>query len=398
MKKLGVGSLDVSGKRVFVRVDYNVPLTPDGAVADDRRIRETLPTLRSIIDRGGSAVLASHLGRPKGKRDARFSLAPCAARLSDLLGVKVGMAPDCVGDETACVARALSPGGLLLLENLRFHPQEEGDDAAFAASLALLADLYVNDAFGAAHRAHASVSAVCRRFAKPAAGLLMEKEIAYLSRLLEAPERPYVAILGGAKVSDKIDLIENLLPRLDALVIGGAMAYTFLKARGVEVGASLVESDRLPLARTLEEKARQRGVRVALPVDHVEAAPGAEAPGRLTAGEAVTPGAAAYDIGPRTAEMFGEQIGRARTILWNGPLGRFEIKGFATGTRRVATAIAGATERGALSVVGGGDSAAAVKAFGLEGRFSHISTGGGASIEFLSGRALPGVAALVDVS
>lgn len=396
MRKLSVVSLDVSGKRIFVRVDYNVPLTPDGKVADDRRIRETLPTLRTILERGGSVVAASHLGRPKGKRKPEASLAPAAGKLSEILGAPVAMAPDCVGEETAAMARALRPGSVLLLENLRFHAGEEANDPEFARSLASTADLYVNDAFGSAHRAHASVAGICSHFRSPAAGLLMEKEIDYLSRLLESPARPFVAVMGGAKVSDKIDLIENLLPRIDSLVIGGAMAYTFLKARGVETGRSLVEADRIDLARSLEGKASARGVRLLLPLDHVEAEAGTEAPGRVTKDVAVAHEASAFDIGPRTAVAFSEEIARARTILWNGPLGRFELKGFATGTRRVATAMASATEKGALSVVGGGDSAAAVKAFGLEGKFSHISTGGGASLEFLAGQVLPGIAALAD--
>jgi phosphoglycerate kinase len=396
MRKLSVKALDVSARKVFVRVDYNVPLSADGTVGDDRRIRETLQTLTSILDRGGSVVAASHLGRPKGKRNPQFSLAPCAVALAKLLGKPVTMAPDCVGEATARMARALEPGEILLLDNLRFHPEEEANDEAFAASLAALADLYVNDAFGSAHRAHASVAGICRHFKDPAAGFLMEREIDHLSRLLEEPERPFMAVMGGAKVSDKIDLIENLLPRLNSLLVGGAMAYTFLKARGVEVGRSLVEADRLDLARSLEEKARSKGVKLLLPSDHVEAEPGSDVPSRVTSGEAVSPGAAAYDIGPRSAAAFSEELAGARTILWNGPLGRFETKGFATGTRRIAAAIAAATDRGALSVVGGGDSAAAVKAFDLEGRFSHISTGGGASLEFLSGQVLPGVAALAD--
>src|SRR6266850_1774334 len=372
MKKMSVSSLGVHGKRVFVRVDYNVPVGPDGAVTDDRRIRETVPTLRAILDGGGSLVLASHLGRPKGRRDPKYSLAPCSGALAPLRGAPVTAAPDCVGNEAAAMARSLAPGGVLLLENLRFHPQEEANEPEFAASLASLADLYVNDAFGSAHRSHASVAEICRHFKTPAAGLLMEREIAYLSRLMEAPAKPYCAVLGGAK------------------------AYTFLKARGVEIGASLLEADKVDLARDLEEKARSRGVRLILPVDHVEAASESEAPGKLTTAEAITAGCKAFDIGPRTSTLFSDEIGRARTILWNGPMGKFEVKGFATGTRRIASAIAAATDRGSLSVVGGGDSAAAVKAFGLEGRLSHISTGGGASLEFLSGRILPGVAALAD--
>ncbi|HZE89204.1 MAG TPA: phosphoglycerate kinase, partial [Verrucomicrobiae bacterium] len=384
-----------SGKTVLVRVDFNVPMA-EGRVADDRRIRETTPTLRMILERGGRLVLASHLGRPKGKQDPRYSLAPCREPLAWMLGREVTMSPDCVGAETKRLAGQIAPGGVLLLENLRFHAEEEANDAGFAASLASLADLYVNDAFGSAHRAHASVEAVCRKFQTPAAGLLMEREIEYLSRLLEAPARPYVAVLGGAKVSDKIELLDSLLARVDSILIGGAMAYTFLKARGVETGSSLVEADKLDLARAIEEQARSRSVRILLPVDHVEAAGVNEAPGSLTPGEAITPGHAGFDIGPRTSTAFAGVLAGARTILWNGPLGMFETRGFATGTRRVAQAIAAATGNGALSVVGGGDSAAAVKAFHLESAMSHISTGGGASLEFLSGRRLPGVVALAD--
>ncbi len=396
MNKADVTSLDVRGKRVFVRVDYNVPLDASGKVADDRRIRATLPTLGSILDRGGSILAASHLGRPRGKASAAMSLAPCAPVLAALAGRQVVMAPDCTGESVAALARALRPGEILLLENLRFHPGEESNDGAFAASLAALADLYVNDAFGSAHRAHASVAAICGHFARPAAGLLMQREIDYLSRLLGGAERPYVAILGGAKVSDKIELIENLLTRVDALLIGGAMAYTFLRARGVPTGASRVEADKVELAAELIRKAARAGVRLLLPSDHVLGDPESGTPLGVSSGEAVEEGRAAFDVGPRTAALFAEEVGSARTILWNGPLGRFEVKGYATGTRRLASAIAAATRQGALSIVGGGDSAAAIKEMGLEEGFSHISTGGGASLEFLSGRRLPGVDALAD--
>jgi 3-phosphoglycerate kinase len=396
MKKADVTTLMVSGKRVFVRVDFNVPISPEGKVADDRRIRASVPTIRSILDRGGSVLAASHLGRPKGKRSPEFSLRPCAETLREILGVPVLMAPDCIGEETASLACGLGPGQVLLLENLRFHAGEQANDAGFASSLASLAGLYVNDAFGSAHRAHASVAAICRQFERPSAGLLMEKEINHLSRLLSGPDRPYVAILGGAKVSDKIELIENLLPRVDSLIIGGAMAYTFLAAAGKKTGSSLVEEDKLDLARALDGKAREAGVKVLLPVDHVVAEEGATTPHGVTEDESVPPGRTAFDIGPRSAAAFADEISRARTILWNGPLGRFEVKGFATGTRRIASSIASATRGGSLSVVGGGDSAAALKAFGMEAEFSHISTGGGASLEFLSGRELPGVAALAD--
>jgi phosphoglycerate kinase len=394
MNKADVASLDVKGRRVFVRVDYNVPLGPSGAVADDRRIRATLPTLESILGRGGSILAASHLGRPRGKPSADLSLAPCAPVLSSLLGRPVQMAPACTGPDVAALARALEPEGILLLENLRFEPGEEKNDAAFAASLAALADLYVNDAFGAAHRAHASVAAICRHFDRPAAGLLMRREIDYLSRLLGEADRPYVAVLGGAKVSDKIDLLESLLARVDAILIGGAMAYTFLRSQGIPTGSSRVEADKVELAAEILRKAARAGVRILLPVDHVLGDPESGAPIGASKSEAVEEGRAAFDIGPRTAEAFAAQVSTARTILWNGPLGRFEVKGYATGTRRVGAAIAAATRGGALSVAGGGDSAAAIKEMGLEEGFSHISTGGGASLEFLSGRALPGVDAL----
>jgi phosphoglycerate kinase len=401
MKKADLASLDVKGKRVFVRVDYNVPLAAkDGVtrVADDRRIRATLPTLEKILKRGGSVVAASHLGRPKGRKVAEMSLSPCASTLAEISGRRVDLAPDCDGDETVKMARDLRPGSVLLLENLRFHPGEEANDDAFAGRLASLADLYVNDAFGSAHRAHASVAAICGHFERPAAGDLMEKEIRYLSRLLASPDRPYAALLGGAKVGDKLPLIENLLSRVDTLLIGGAMAYTFLRARGIRVGASKVEEDRIDLAGGLFRKAEEAGVQLILPTDHVTGDPESSAPIGVTRDASVEEGQAALDIGPMTAAAFSEEIGRARTILWNGPLGRFEVKGFATGTRRVASAIISATGEGALSVVGGGDSAAALKAMQMEEGFSHISTGGGASLEFLSGRKLPGLEALADAA
>jgi phosphoglycerate kinase len=394
MNKAAASSLDVRGKRVFLRVDFNVPLTGDGKVADDMRIRATLPTIRDLLDRGAAVVAASHLGRPKGKRVEGMSLAPCAPVLAGHLGRDVAMAPACAGPDVASMAGALAPGKVLLLENLRFDPGEEANNDAFAASLASLADLYVNDAFGSAHRAHASVAAICAHFDRPSAGLLMQREIDYLSRLLGETARPYVAILGGAKVSDKIELIDNLLPRVDAILIGGAMAYTFLAARGIATGASKLESEKVGLAGELLSKAEASGVRILLPADHVVGDPESGVPAGVTRDQSVEPGRAAFDIGPATAVAFSEEVASARTILWNGPLGRFEVKGYATGTRRVAAAIVKATEAGALSVVGGGDSAAAVRELGMESGFSHISTGGGASLEFLSGRKLPGVEAL----
>jgi len=397
MKKLSVKDLDVAGKRVFVRVDYNVPLSKGGSavtVTDDRRIVESLPTLRTILDGGGSVVAASHLGRPKGRKDPAQSLAPVARRLSELLGRPVGFAEDCVGEATASKAGGLRPGDVLLLENLRFHKEETDDDPGFAAQLAKLADLYVNDAFGSAHRAHASVHAITKCFEKAAAGLLMDKEIGQLSRLLSSPTRPFVVVVGGAKVGDKIGLMEHLIERCNALVIGGAMAFTFLQALGHDVGDSLVDPDRVMETRDLMTLAAVKGVSMLLPEDHMERKTGTTERGRPTGSPAVSPGYQGLDIGPRTVASFTAQIKEARTVLWNGPMGKFEEEGFGAGTEAIAKAIG---LSGAFSVAGGGDSAAAVKKYGMESSFSHISTGGGASLEFLSGKTLPGVAVLTDV-
>ena len=399
MKKLSVQQLDVRGRRVFVRVDYNVPLAggPDGGgairVADDRRIAESLPTLRLILERGGSVVAASHLGRPKGKVDPRQSLAPVAGRLSELLGRQVAFAPDCVGPEALAMSKSAKPGDVLLLENLRFHKEEEADDAGFAEQLARLADVYVNDAFGSAHRAHASVHAITRHFQQCAAGLLMEKELQSLSRLMTGPDRPFVVVVGGAKVSDKLDLLENLIERCQTLIVGGAMSYTFLRALGHEVGSSLVDPEREMEARDLMTLAAVKGVSFLLPEDHMEARAGTNEGGRPTKGPAISDGYMGLDIGPKSIAAFQLEIAKARTILWNGPMGKFEDKRFAAGTAAIAHAIAGSR---AFTVVGGGDSAAAVKQFGLESSFSHISTGGGATLEYLSGKTLPGIAALTD--
>lgn len=392
-RKRSVRDVDVAGKRVFVRVDFNVPLSR-GVVADDTRIRASLPTLRLILERGGLPVLASHLGRPKGKVVPDMSLAPVAQRLAELFGRKVVMAPDCVGDAIAAMGRGLKAGEVLLLENLRFHPEEEKNDPEFARRLAGLADRYVNDAFGSAHRAHASVVAAARLLPDPAAGLLMESEVEALSRLRDRPEKPYVAILGGAKVADKIDLIHNLLTRVDALLIGGAMAHTFLKARGVPVGSSKVEADRLEHAADIISRAMNTGVRLHLPVDHVVAqSPEPGRPHRVTEGPQIDDAWIGFDIGPRTCEAYAREILGAATIFWNGPLGMCEVAPYDQGTRATARAIAGVR---AFSVVGGGDSVAAVNRLGLAPRFSHISTGGGASLEFLSGIDLPGLQALAD--
>ncbi len=398
MKKLSVEDLDVRGKRVFLRVDYNVPLASAGPrieVEDDRRIRASLPTVRWILERGGSVVAASHLGRPRGTRDRSLSLAPVARRLSEILSREVPLAPDCVGAEARAMAGALRPGQALLLENLRFHEGEQADDTDFASELAGLADLYVNDAFGSAHRAHASVHAITRCFERAAAGLLMDRELNQLDRLLARPPRPFLVVLGGAKVGDKIDLIEHLIERCNTLLIGGAMSLTFLKALGHDLASSLVEEEKEMEGRDLLTLAAVKGVSLLLPEDHMESKAGTSEKGRPTRGPSVSPGYAALDIGPKTVAVYREQISRARAILWNGPMGKFEDPSFAAGTEAVARAIAAT---GGFTVVGGGDSASAVHKFGLEEGFSHISTGGGASLEYLSGKVLPGVAALMDAS
>ena len=396
MNKLSVRGLELHGKRVFVRVDYNVPLQsgPGGpAVSDDRRIAASLPTLRHILDQGGSVVAASHLGRPHSANDPALSLRPVALRLAELLEAPVDFAADCVGEQTDRLAGSLQPGRVLMLENLRFHKEEKTNDAWFGRQLAGLADLYVNDAFGSAHRAHASVDAAARCFDRPAAGLLMEREIAMLSRLLGDAHPPFVVVVGGAKVSDKLDLLENLMERCDSLLVGGAMAHTFLKAMGHEMGDSLVDASREMELRDLMTLAAVKGVSLLLPDDHIESKACTTERGRPTKGPAISDGYAGMDIGPKTVESFTREIADAKTILWNGPMGRFEDPHFAAGTEAIAQAIGSCN---AYSVVGGGDSAAAVRKFGLEASFSHISTGGGASLEFLSGKTLPGVAVLAD--
>lgn len=391
--KLGVRSLEgLHGKRVFCRVDFNVPIR-DGKVADDTRIAASLPTVRLLRERGARVVLASHLGRPKGKPKPEYSLQPVADHLGALLGEPVAFSPDCIGADAEARSRALPPGGVLLLENLRFHPEEEANEPGFSAALARLGDLYVNDAFGSAHRAHASTAGVPERLKPAAAGLLMDDELRHLGKILHAPDAPFLVILGGAKVSDKIELVENLLPRADAFLVGGAMAYTFLRVLGTPIGASLVETEKLDLARTLLDRAREAGKAMILPEDHVVAVGGDEAVVRATDGAAIAESDAGMDIGPRTVARFASEIGRAKTVLWNGPLGRFEVDAFAAGTRTVGEALAASK---AVSVVGGGDTAAAVAQFGLASRMTHVSTGGGASLEFLSGLPLPGVAALDD--
>ncbi len=394
MNKLSIRDLEMAGQRVFLRVDFNVPLE-DGKVGDDTRIRETLPTLRLAMDRGAKLVLASHLGRPKGKPDAKYSLAPVAARLSELLGRPVEFAADCVGPAAEAQSRALVPGGVLLLENVRFHAEEEKDGEEFSKSLAALCDgLYVCDAFGSAHRAHASVVGITRFVKQAAAGLLMEKELKYLGMALTNPVRPFVAVLGGAKVSDKIEVVRNLMRVADALLIGGAMAYTFLKSEGIGVGRSLVEEDRLGLAHELLAEARGRRFPLELPVDHVVAADPGAAEGEVADIRATPAEKMGLDVGPRTVANFRARVIGAKTIVWNGPLGMFEKAPFAQGTMGMAHAVAEATAAGSISIVGGGDSVAAVHRAGVTAMITHISTGGGASLEFLAGRKLPGVEAL----
>jgi len=391
-RKKTVRDVDLDGRRVFCRVDFNVPL--DGnEVADDTRIRASLPTLRHLTERRARVVLASHLGRPAGKPKPELSLRPVAERLAALLEAPVAWCEQCIGEPAEAAARALAPGGLLLLENLRFHKEEEANDGSFASALARLGEAYVNDAFGSAHRAHASTVGV-PAIVKPAvAGFLMESELRHLGEALDRPARPFVAILGGAKVSDKIELVENLLPRVDTFLIGGAMAYTFLKAFLTPVGKSLVEDDRLTLAKALVQRARAEGKQFLLPVDHVVRVGTNDQDVRTTTGPDIVGDEAGMDIGPKTAERFAAEIAGAKTVLWNGPVGRFEVDAFAHGSRRVAEALAASP---GVTIVGGGDSAAAMEAFGLASKVTHVSTGGGASLEFLSGLPLPGVEILDD--
>jgi phosphoglycerate kinase len=386
-----ISALDIAGRRVLMRVDFNVPLTPAGGVAEDTRIRESLPTVRHAVEAGARVVLASHLGRPKGKPDVKFSLEPVAARLAELLGMDVALTDEPVGDGAKKVVNDLKAGGVAVLENLRFHPGEEANEESFARALAAFADVYVNDAFGTSHRAHASTTGLAKFVPQKGMGFLMEREIKFLSRLLGPVERPFIAIIGGAKVSDKIGVLENLLGRVNQILIGGAMANTFLRAKGGHLGRSLVEEDKLALARSFLRRASEAGVDVLLPRDAVAAAGVKSEDGRVMPAGAIPEDLAALDIGPETARGFSDAIAKAKTIFWNGPMGVFESEAFSRGTIAVARAIAAS---GALSVVGGGDSVAAVQRCGVAGQISHISTGGGASLEFLEGRRLPGLAAL----
>ena len=401
MAKLSIRDLDLNNKYLFIRVDFNVPLSDDGQeILDDTRIKETLPTIEYALRHHAKVIVASHLGRPKGKPNPKYSLRPIVDRLRTLLdhaigeSINVAFSPDCVGEIAQELARKLESRQVLLLENLRFHAGEEANDPAFAKQLASLCNVYVNDAFGSAHRAHASTEGITHFVSQSAAGLLMEKELNYLGKALEAPEKPFVAILGGAKVSDKIEVIHSLLGKVDALLIGGGMAYTFLKAKGQDVGKSLVEADKLDVAKKALKESKAKGVRFLLPIDHVLADKfAADANTQIFDGEGPFPAEwMALDIGPATVELFATEIARARTVLWNGPMGVFEMPAFAHGTTGVAEALA--ANAAAITIVGGGDSVSAVKQAGVADKIKHISTGGGASLEFLEGKRLPGVEAL----
>lgn len=395
---LTMDRFDFKGRKALVRVDLNVPLDADQNVTDDNRTRAIVPTVKKILKDGGSVILMSHLGRPKGKANASMSLRPLAAHLEGLLGVPVQFAADCVGDDARKKAGALKPGEVLLIENLRFHPEEEAGDRAFSEKLSQLGDVFVNDAFGTAHRAHASTTIVAEFFPKDKLfGYLIQGELESLGKVLDEPEKPLLAIVGGAKVSSKIEVLENLLGKCDEVIIGGGMAFTFAKAGGGQVGSSLVEDDHLDTARNIMKKAEEKGVKLHLPIDTVVADAFAETANTdECAADQVPDGWMGLDIGPRTIEVFKEVVLRSRTILWNGPMGVFEMKPFQRGTKAMAEAVAQATDNGAYSLVGGGDSVAAVNQFGVADRISYVSTGGGAMLEYLEGKTLPGIAAIRD--
>jgi phosphoglycerate kinase len=396
MNKLTIDKVNLKGKRVFVRVDFNVPIK-EGKVADDTRIVASLPTIKKILGDGGKAILSSHLGRPKGGPEPKYSLAPVAKRLSELLGKPVPLAPDCIGPDAEAAVAKMKDGDCLLLENVRFHAEEEKNDPEFAKKLAKLGEVYVNDAFGSAHRAHASTEGVTKFLSPCVAGYLMQKELDYLDRALANPARPFVAVLGGAKISGKIDVIENLMSKVDALIVGGGMAFTFFKAEGGEVGKSLVEVDKIALASDIIRLSKDRRVSFNLPTDTRAAADAKEGETVIiVASRAIPAGLMGIDIGPESEASFAKVIKGAKTVVWNGPMGIFEIDAFGHGTRAIADALVAATKAGATTIVGGGDSAAAIAKYGMENAVSHVSTGGGASLEFLEGKVLPGVAALTD--
>jgi len=396
MKKT-IDQIALKDKRVLVRVDFNVPLDEQLNVTDDNRIVESLPTIKKIIAEGGKAILMSHLGRPKGKVNAKYSLAPAAKKLAELLGKEVNLAPDCIGDEVKVLVKGMQNGDVLLLENLRFHEEEEKNDSGFAKQLAELGDVYVNDAFGSAHRAHASTEGVTKFLAVSVAGYLMEKELNYLGKAVGNPERPYCAILGGAKISGKIDVINNLLDKVDTLIIGGGMAYTFYKAQGWEIGTSLLEAEKVELAKELLEKVKTKKLQFLLPVDVVVASEFSnDSPSQIVKVNEMPADKMGLDIGPETIKLFSDAIKNSKTVVWNGPMGVFEFDNFAKGTNSIARVLADVTAQGVTTVIGGGDSAAAIAKAGLETKVSHVSTGGGASLEFLEGKLLPGVEALND--
>jgi phosphoglycerate kinase len=397
MQKKTLSDISLQGKRILMRVDFNVPLDHDRKITDDKRIIEALPSIRKVLEAGGRLILMSHLGRPKGKVNPEFSLAPAAKRLSELLDTRVTMAGDCIGNEVMQQVLALQDGDVLMLENLRFHPQEEANDPDFARELASLGEIFVNDAFGTAHRAHASTEGITHYVQTAVAGYLIEKELRYLGNALDHAVRPFVAILGGSKISGKIDVLEQLFNKVDTVLVGGAMVFTFFRAQGLKVGNSLVEEEKIDLALSLLEQAKAKGVRLLLPTDVVVAAEiSADAPSRIEPVSGISDGMIGLDIGPETIESYTKEILGARTVLWNGPMGVFEIEQFAKGTFAVAQALADTTATGAITIIGGGDSAAAIAKAGLASEVTHVSTGGGASLEFLEGKELPGIAALND--
>lgn len=397
MKKLSIDNVDLKNKRVLVRVDFNVPLDENLQITDDIRITSSLPTINKIIKEGGKAILMSHLGRPKGKVNPKYSLKPAAERLSILLGKEVRIAPDCTGEEVKTLVNKMSSGDVLMLENLRFHEEEEKNDESFAKQLSELGDVYVNDAFGSAHRAHASTEGVTKYFKICASGYLMQKELDYLGAAVANPQRPFTAVLGGAKISGKIDVITNLLGKVDKLLIGGGMAFTFLKAQGKEIGKSLLEEEKLSLAKEVLEKAKTSNVKFLLPVDFVVADEFKnESPSIIVNANSIPSDKMGLDIGPETIKLFKQELENSKTIVWNGPMGVFEMDNFAKGTFAVAQVLADVTVKGAVTIIGGGDSAAAISKAGLEDKVSHVSTGGGASLEFLEGKVLPGVDALTN--
>ena len=399
MKKLSIDNVELKGKRVLVRVDFNVPLDENQKITDDIRITSALPTIKKIINDGGKCILMSHLGRPKGGPNPKYSLKPVAVRLGELLESEVKFAPDCIGEQVKAIVNKMKDGEVLLLENLRFHPEEEKNVLEFAQQLAELGDVYINDAFGSAHRAHASTEGVTKYIKVCAAGYLMQKELEYLGNAVSNPVRPFTAILGGSKISGKIDVIENLLPKVDYLLIGGGMAYTFYKAMGYEIGSSLLEEEKIELAKQMLEKFKSSKAKVLLPVDNVVASEFKnESPSMVVDSDKIPADKMGLDIGPKTIEEFKKVILESKTIVWNGPMGVFEFDNFAIGTNEIAKALAEATEKGAITVIGGGDSAAAISKAGLDDKVTHVSTGGGASLEFLEGKVLPGVAALNDAN